>query len=49
VRIAGATEIVRQIKDYIESIPTGGEDMSREEIEQNKRLAGRLKQLIKGI
>lgn len=49
VRIAGATEIARQIKDYIASIPTGGEEMSREESERNKQLATRLKQLIQGL
>ena len=48
-RIAGNKEIVQQIKVYENTIPTGGDEMTEAEIQTNKDLLKRLKQLRKGF
>ena len=49
VRIAGSQEVVSRIKAYEETIPTGGEEMTEDEIRANKDLLKRLDQLRKGL
>ena len=48
-RIAGPEDVVKQIQTYSDTIPTSGADMTATEIEENKNLITRLKQLIKGL
>jgi DNA-binding transcriptional regulator YbjK len=49
VRIAGASEIERHLKDYENAIPTEGEDVPEEELNANRDLLKRLEKIRRGL
>jgi hypothetical protein len=49
VRIAGPTEIIKHLLAYEEVIPTSGDTLSAEELNNNKELKRRLAELRKGL
>jgi hypothetical protein len=49
VRIAGLPAIEQHVKAYEDSVPTGGENMTDEEIRANKDLIKRIRQVRKGL
>ncbi len=49
VRITGASEIERHLKDYENTIPTEGDDVSEEELNANRDLLRRLEKIRRGL
>jgi len=48
-RIAGEDAIVQHIKDYENSVPTSGDELTEDEVAANKDLVRRLRELRKRL
>ncbi len=49
VRIAGTSDLVRNLKTYEDTIPTASEELSEEELRTNRELVRRLERLRKSL